>query len=107
MKVVVNNAQGAAFDIELQACSTVLDVKSSIARLHELYAGIAPELLSLSYREKTLNDDETLNGSVCYSEGDCMFVTRIKDWSSVTTDEFLHNIQKNVSIMCRMHFLPL
>ena len=106
MKVVVKNALGTVFETELQACSTVLDVKSTLSRLNELYAGCSPELLSLAYRGRTLRDDQTLNGSVCYSEDDCMFVTRIKDWSNFTTDQFLKTTQEKVSIVCRMYFLP-
>jgi hypothetical protein len=96
MKVVVKNAQGTAFDIELQACSTVHDVKSSLSRLNELYAGCAPDVLSLVYRGKTLRDDEALNGSVCYSEHDCMFVTRVKDWTDLDDRQFLKKIQEKV-----------
>jgi UV excision repair protein RAD23 len=74
MKVVVKNIQQKVFEIEMEASSTVRDVKN---RLNEQHAIGAPELLKLIFQGKVLADDEkTLNGtdSVNYSEDEFMVV---------------------------------
>ncbi len=72
MKVVVKSINQKVFEIELKASSTVHDVKN---RLNEQHAIGSPELLKLFFQGKILGDDETLNGSVSYSEDKFMVVT--------------------------------
>ncbi len=71
MKVVVKNITQKVFEIELEASSTVRDVKN---RLNEQHAIGSPELLKLIFQGKVLGDDETLNGTVNYSEDKFMVV---------------------------------
>ena len=73
MKVVVKKITPGqnVFEIEMEATSTVRDVKH---RLNEQYAIGAPELLKLIFGGKILVDDETLNGTVDYSEDQFMVV---------------------------------
>ncbi len=71
MKVVVKNITQKVFEIEMEASSTVRDVKN---RLNEQHAIGAPELLKLIFQGKVLVDDETLNGTVNYSEDKFMVV---------------------------------
>ena len=51
MKVVVKNTNQKVFEIELEACSTVRDVKN---RLNEHHAVGSPELLKLAFQCKVL-----------------------------------------------------
>jgi UV excision repair protein RAD23 len=71
MKVVVKNIAQKVFEIELDASSTVRDVKN---RLNELHAIGSPELLKLIFQGKVLADEETLNGTVNYAEDKFMVV---------------------------------
>ena len=71
MKVFVKNITQKVFEIEMEASSTVRDVKN---RLNEQHAIGAPELLKLIFQGKVLVDDETLNGTVNYSEDKFMVV---------------------------------
>jgi hypothetical protein len=71
MKVVVKNIAQKGFEIEMEASSTVRDVKN---RLNEQHAIGAPELLKLIFHSRVLVDDEMLNGTVNYSEDEFMVV---------------------------------
>jgi hypothetical protein len=71
MKVVVKNIAQKVFEIELDASSSVRDVKN---RLNEQHAIGSPELLKLIFQGKVLADEEILNGTVNYSDDKFMVV---------------------------------
>ena len=71
MKVVVKNIAQKVFEIELDASSTVRDVKNL---LNEQHAIGSPELLKLIFQGKVLSDEETLSGTVSYAEDKFMVV---------------------------------
>ncbi len=71
MKVVVKNIARNVFEIELEASSTVRDVKN---RLNEQHGIGSPELMKLIFQGNVLGDDDTLNGAVNYSEDKFMVV---------------------------------
>jgi hypothetical protein len=71
MKVVVKNIAQKVFEIELDASSSVRDVKN---RLNEQHAIGSPELLKLIFQGKVLADEDILNGSVNYSDDKFMVV---------------------------------
>ena len=77
MKVVVKSLDVTqkVCEIEVEAWSTVRDVKNRLSQQHALGA---PELLKLFFQGKVLEDNETLNGTVNYSEDKFMVVASIE-----------------------------
>jgi hypothetical protein len=69
----------------MEASSTVRDVKN---RLNEQHAIGAPELLKLIFQGKVLVDDETLNGTVNYSEDKFMVVMVSKAKAPAADDDY-------------------
>jgi hypothetical protein len=66
MKVFVKTVGNVKHEIEVEASSTVRDVKNRLNAIGP------PERLTLIFQGKTLADDETLNGTVNYSEDQFM-----------------------------------
>jgi Leucine-rich repeat (LRR) protein len=71
MKVVVKKVSQESFEIEADASSSVRDVKNKLSEQHALGS---PDQLKLIFRGKLLADEETLSGSVNFTEGGFMIV---------------------------------